>query len=43
MPNSGRSATSQYIAPLSSRERLILSEWERGRVARVTRVDVAGR
>ena len=43
MPNSGRSATPKYIAPLSSRERLILAEWERARVSRVTRADVAGR
>jgi predicted transcriptional regulator of viral defense system len=32
-----------YMAPLSSRERLILAEWERARVARVTRTDVADR
>jgi predicted transcriptional regulator of viral defense system len=31
------------MAPLSSRERLILAEWERARVSRVTRVDVAAR
>ncbi|HEY8087941.1 MAG TPA: type IV toxin-antitoxin system AbiEi family antitoxin [Polyangiaceae bacterium] len=43
MPQSGSSAASEYIAPLSSRERLILAEWERARVSRVTRADVAGR
>jgi predicted transcriptional regulator of viral defense system len=31
------------MRPLSSRERLILAEWERARVSRVTRADVAGR
>jgi predicted transcriptional regulator of viral defense system len=31
------------MAPLSSRERLILAEWERARVSRVTRADVAQR
>ena len=34
---------SEYIAPLSSRERLMLAEWERARVNRVTRADVADR
>jgi hypothetical protein len=43
MPQSGSSTASEYIAPLSSRERLILAEWERARVSRVTRVDVASR
>jgi predicted transcriptional regulator of viral defense system len=43
MPPTGSSAAPEYIAPLSSRERLILAEWERARVSRVTRVDVAGR
>ncbi|HEY2513758.1 MAG TPA: type IV toxin-antitoxin system AbiEi family antitoxin [Polyangiaceae bacterium] len=43
MPNTGSSPATEYIAPLSSRERLILAEWERGRVSRVTRDDVAGR
>ena len=43
MPQSGSSDASEYIAPLSSRERLILAEWERARVSRVTRVDVAER
>jgi predicted transcriptional regulator of viral defense system len=32
-----------YMTPLSSRERLILAEWERARVSRVTGSDVAGR
>jgi hypothetical protein len=43
MPLAGSSTGSEYIAPLSSRERLILAEWERARVNRVTRVDVACR
>jgi predicted transcriptional regulator of viral defense system len=43
MPNTGSSTASEYIAPLSSRERLILAGWERARVHRVTRVEVAGR
>jgi predicted transcriptional regulator of viral defense system len=43
MPKSGSSAASKYNAPLSSRERLILAEWERARVSRVTRVEVAER
>jgi predicted transcriptional regulator of viral defense system len=43
MPQTGSSTASEYIAPLSSRERLILAEWERARVSRVTRVDVAAR
>ena len=43
MPQVGSSDGSAYIAPLSSRERLILAEWERARVSRVTRVDVAAR
>jgi hypothetical protein len=40
---SGGSTGSEDIAPLSSRERLILAEWERARVKRVTRAKVAGR
>ncbi|HEY5242842.1 MAG TPA: type IV toxin-antitoxin system AbiEi family antitoxin [Polyangiaceae bacterium] len=43
MPYPGSSTYSEYIAPLSSRERLVLAEWERARVTRVTRRDVAGR
>jgi len=43
MPTSGRSAAKDYNAPLSSRERLALAEWERARVSRVTRADVAAR
>jgi predicted transcriptional regulator of viral defense system len=43
MPKNGRSTASVYIAPLSSRERLILAEWERARVSRVTRAEVTGR
>jgi predicted transcriptional regulator of viral defense system len=43
MPTSGRSATKDYNAPLSSRERLALAEWERARVSRVTRAEVAAR
>ena len=31
------------MTPLSSRERLVLAEWERARVSRVTRADVASR
>ena len=43
MPTSGRSAAKDYNAPLSSRERLALAEWERARVGRVTRAEVAAR
>lgn len=32
MPIAGSSPGSEYIAPLSSRERLISAEWERARV-----------
>jgi predicted transcriptional regulator of viral defense system len=32
-----------YMAPLSSRERTMLAEWERARVRRLTRADVAHR
>jgi predicted transcriptional regulator of viral defense system len=43
MPTPGGSVAKNYIAPLSSRERLILAEWERARVSRVTRAEVAVR
>jgi len=43
MPSSGSSTADIYLAPLSSRERLILAEWERARVNRITRANVAGR
>lgn len=43
MPTSGRSDAKDYNAPLSSRERLALAEWERARVSRVTRAEVAAR
>ncbi len=43
MPTPGGSAAKTYIAPLSSRERLILAEWERARVTRVTRAEIAVR
>jgi len=43
MPTSGRSVAKDYNAPLSSRERLALAEWERARVGRVTRAEVAAR
>lgn len=43
MPTSGGSTAKNYIAPLSSRERLILAEWQRARVSRVTRAEIAVR
>ena len=43
MPTSGGWAAKNYRAPLSSRERLVLAEWERARVSRVTRAEVAVR
>lgn len=43
MPKPGGSVAKDYIAPLSSRERLILAEWERARVSRVTRAEIAAR
>ena len=43
MPTFGGSNAKDYIAPLSSRERLILAEWERARVTRVTRTEIAMR
>lgn len=43
MPQPGSSPAPKYIAPLSSRERLLLAEWERARASRVTRGDIAER
>jgi len=41
MPTPGGSAAKDYIAPLSSQERLILAEWKRARVTRVARARFA--
>ena len=43
MPVPGSSAMPSYMAPLAARERLVLAEWERARVTRVTRGEVARR